>query len=270
MVNVSHEMLNIPSLLSHQMKVVVDMSSLDLALVAIMMCILRFFRYRHESETTEPKRVEAQPVESRSQSPPQIPPFKLYITPPSTPVKEHPKRESGEVSSSETAVSHQAEMENKESSSSPRSFPLSRQSSKKAEDAAPPTPPPSVRSKKSIRSSASTKSDATGKHIQRRSTQEDSAFNSFKRLCEAHGLLKRPAGLGEHDVIDGINDEATLLRFFYAKQCDVSVAHRQLKEASLAREVNQLCSFYERIDLHAYEETRNLASSLAYSDQTKN
>lgn len=47
-------------------------------------------------------------------------------------------------------------------------------------------------------------------------------------------------------------------RFFYAKQCDVSVAHRQFKEASVAREVNQLCSFYDNIDVYAYEETRNL------------
>ena len=59
--------------------------------------------------------------------------------------------------------------------------------------------------------------------------------------------------------------DTTTRRFFYAKQCDVSVAHRQFKEASLAREVNQLCSFYESIDVHAYEETRNLVSSLAYS-----
>lgn len=209
MATISHEMLNIPLSLSHQMKVVVDMSSLDLALVAIMMCILRFFRYRHAaSKVTEPTRVEAPPVESKSQSPPQIPPFKLCITPPSTPVKEHPNRKSGE--SSDTAVSHHAEMENGEPSSSPRSFPLSRQSSKKVEDAAPPSPPPSLSSQKSIKSSASKKSDTAGKPVKRRSTQEDSAFNSFKRLCEAHGLLKRPAGLGEHDVVDGINDEDTL------------------------------------------------------------
>lgn len=209
MVKISHEMLNIPSALGRPMKVVVDMSSLDLALVAITMCILRFFRYRHaESKVTEQKRIERQPVESKSQSPPQIPPFKMHITPPSTPVKEYTKRESRE--SSETAVSHSTETGEKEPSSSPRSFPLSRQSSKKAEDAVPPSPPPSSSSKNSIKSSGSTKSDAADKAVKRRSTQEDSAFNSFKRLCKAHGLLKRPAGLGEHDVVDGINDEDTL------------------------------------------------------------
>ena len=211
MLIVFHELLNIPPSLCQPMKVAVDMSSLDLALVAIVICLLRFFKYRYEAKPVETRRVEPHPVESKSPSPPPVPPFKLYITPPSTPVKEHPSRDSADVSSSETAVSRQPEVEKKMPSSSSRSFPLDRQSSKKTQEAAPPSPPPSENSKKSIKSSASTKSGATGKPIERRSTQEDSAFNSFKRLCEAHGLLQRPAGLGEHDVVDGINDEATLL-----------------------------------------------------------
>lgn len=59
--------------------------------------------------------------------------------------------------------------------------------------------------------------------------------------------------------VDSVHTSAR--RFFYAKQRDVSVAHSQFKEASLAREINQLCSFYEKIDVHAYEETRNLVCS---------
>lgn len=47
------------------------------------------------------------------------------------------------------------------------------------------------------------------------------------------------------------------------------MAHRQFKEASLAREVNQLCSFYDEIDVHAYEETRNLVNPLAHPDCKK-
>ena len=211
MVKISHEISKILPSLSQPMRVVVDMSSLDLALVTIMMCLLRSFRYRFKAKPAEQERVEPQPVESKSESPPPIPPFKLYITPPSTPVKEHPNRDSADVSSSDTAVSRQVEIEKKASSSSPRSFPLNRQSSKKAHEAASPGPPPSMSSKKSIKSSASTKMDTAGMPIERRSTLEDSAFDSFKRLCEVHGLLKRPAGLGEHDVVDGINDEPTLL-----------------------------------------------------------
>lgn len=208
-------MLNISSSLNHPMKVIVDMSSLDLAIVALMMCILRYLRHKQEPGIRKPERVEPQLAETKSRSPPQTPPFKLHITPPTTPLKEHLNRESGDVSSSETAVSRPAGMGKRDSSSSPRSFPLSTQSSKKAENAAMPSPPPSVSSQKSIKSSASTKSDTADNPIKRRSTQEDSAFNSFKRLCEAHHLLKRPAGLGEHDVVDGINDEATLLYFAF-------------------------------------------------------
>ena len=217
MVRISHETLSLPPLLSQQMKVVVDMSSLDLALVALAMFLFRFLRHKYESHPVEANRVHSQPVESTSQGPLPIPPFKLYVTPPSTPVKEHPNRNSADLSSSETAVSHHVETEKGAPSSPARSFPLDRQSSKKAQGAAPPSPPPSVssnksnRSNKSNKSSASTKNDMAGEPIQRRSTQEDSAFNSFKRLCDVHGLLKRPEGLGEHDVIDGINDEATLL-----------------------------------------------------------
>lgn len=210
-VKLSHATLNIPPSLVQPMKVVIDMSSLDLAFVTIMMCLLRFLRYKYDSNPVEPKRVEPQPVESKTQSPPPIPPFKLYITPPSTPMKEHPNRDSAGGSSSETAVSPKVEADKKAPSSSPRSFPLNRQSSKKSQDVAPPSPPPFVSSKKSIKSSKSSRGDRASKPIKRRSTQEDSAFNSFRRLCDAHGLLKRSTGLGEYDVVDGINDEATLL-----------------------------------------------------------
>ena len=211
MVSIFHETLRRSLLLNQPMKIIVDMSSLDLALVALMMFLFRFIRYRYESHPVASTQVEPQPVESRPQDPPPIPPFKLYVTPPSTPVKEHTNRNSADISSSETAVSHQVGLEKRESSSSSRSFPLNGHSGQKAKGAAPPSAPPSVTSNKSNRSSASTKSDAAGESIQRRSTQEDSAFNSFKRLCDVHGLLKRPTGLGEQDVIDGINDEATLL-----------------------------------------------------------
>ena len=214
MVRISHETLSVPPLLSQQMKVVVDMSSLDLALVAFVMCLFRFLRHRYESHPVETNQVHSQTVHSTSQDPPPVPPFKLYVTPPSTPTEAHPTRNSADLSSSETAVSHHVETEKGAPSSSPRSFPLDRQSSKKTEGAAPPSPPPSVSSDKSNRSNksnASTKNDTAGEPIQKRSTQEDSAFNSFKRLCDVHGLLKRPEGLREHDVIDGINDEATLL-----------------------------------------------------------
>ena len=44
----------------------------------------------------------------------------------------------------------------------------------------------------------------------RQSQPEDPGFSSFKETCSTQGLLRRPTGIGEHDVCDGINDEATL------------------------------------------------------------
>jgi len=58
--------------------------------------------------------------------------------------------------------------------------------------------------------SSSNGSAAPSSQLSKGSTQEEVAFGAFKRLCAIHGLLKRPVGTGEHDVCDGINDEATL------------------------------------------------------------
>ena len=49
-------------------------------------------------------------------------------------------------------------------------------------------------------------------------------------------------------------------RFFDARKCDVGAADSQFKEACLAREVNQLNSFYENIGVEEFEETRRLVS----------
>ena len=44
----------------------------------------------------------------------------------------------------------------------------------------------------------------------RQSEEEDTGFGSFRKVCSKEGLLRRPTGIGEHDVCDGINDDATL------------------------------------------------------------
>ena len=141
-----------------------------------------------------------------------------------------------------------------------------------------------------MKSSASIRSDTAGKPIKRRSTQEDSAFNSFKRLCEAHGLLKRPVGLASmmelmesmmrlpfctclvpsFRIIPGFT---VLIRVPDGSSMPNNASLRSPPTVQggspLAREVNRLCSFYERIDVHAYEETRSLVSSPAHPDSTR-
>lgn len=43
----------------------------------------------------------------------------------------------------------------------------------------------------------------------------DPGFGSFKKICSTDGLLRRPTGISEHDICDGINDEATLQYVFH-------------------------------------------------------
>jgi hypothetical protein len=40
---------------------------------------------------------------------------------------------------------------------------------------------------------------------------EAAAICAFRKMCAEAGLLQRPPELGEEDVLDGINDEVTLL-----------------------------------------------------------
>ena len=58
--------------------------------------------------------------------------------------------------------------------------------------------------------SLSSGSNGHGSRPSRRSQPEDPGFSSFKKICSTEGMLRRPKGIGEHDVCDGINDEATL------------------------------------------------------------
>ncbi|MCJ1479454.1 hypothetical protein MMC13_008140 [Lambiella insularis] len=166
---------------------------------------------------------------------------------------------------------------------------ISRKSSTKTEEHSPLPPVPSRRTAARTRSktptastarrdsslnlttSMSNESDTNNTGLTRWSPQEEAAFTSFQKLCSTHGLLKRPSGIGEHDVCDGINDQATLRynTLHYGGQTmvfhsimsntympDDSSSH--FKEAWDSREAHQLCTFYEKINVHDFEETRNL------------
>ena len=37
------------------------------------------------------------------------------------------------------------------------------------------------------------------------------AYKEFRKRCGDSGLLEKPAGLGESDVPDGVNDDVTIL-----------------------------------------------------------
>lgn len=45
----------------------------------------------------------------------------------------------------------------------------------------------------------------------RLTSQQRRSLDDFVKLCERNGLLQRPDELQPDDVVDGLNDEATLL-----------------------------------------------------------
>lgn len=106
--------------------------------------------------------------------------------------------------------------------------------------------------------SVSNTTEEENKCSHRLSEAEDTDFSLLKNICSREGLLRRPTGIGEHDVCDGINDDATLRRFFDARKHDVSAAHKQFKEAWDARETRNLSTFYERFGIAEFQETKDL------------
>ena len=58
--------------------------------------------------------------------------------------------------------------------------------------------------------SVSNTTEEENKRSHRQSEAEDTDFGLLKNICSREGLLRLPTGIGEHDVCDGINDDATL------------------------------------------------------------
>ncbi|KAK4215714.1 CRAL-TRIO domain-containing protein [Rhypophila decipiens] len=88
--------------------------------------------------------------------------------------------------------------------------------------------------------------------------QEQLAFDGLKRLCEARGLTKRPAGLAKEDVSDGLNDDATLLRFLKARQFSIDAAMEQFQESWAIRTSVDAIRGYDTIDVDIFESIRHM------------
>ncbi|KAF2111067.1 putative phosphatidylinositol/phosphatidylcholine transfer protein [Lophiotrema nucula] len=87
---------------------------------------------------------------------------------------------------------------------------------------------------------------------------QSAAFKEFQDLCREKGILERPAGLEQHDVADGLTDDATLMRFFIARNKDSDAAFQQLKEAFETRKTVNDIAIHQNIDVDIYESTRPL------------
>ncbi|KAM7217589.1 CRAL/TRIO domain protein [Rhypophila decipiens] len=88
--------------------------------------------------------------------------------------------------------------------------------------------------------------------------QEQLAFDGLKRLCEARGLTKRPAGLAKEDVCDGLNDDATLLRFLKARQFNINAAMEQFQESWAIRTSVDAIRDYDNIDVDEFESIQHM------------
>ncbi|PYI32729.1 CRAL/TRIO domain-containing protein [Aspergillus indologenus CBS 114.80] len=84
------------------------------------------------------------------------------------------------------------------------------------------------------------------------------ALASFKALCAERGLLDRPQGLQAGDVVDGLTDDLTLLRFLQARKNDPPSALQQYESASRFRADKSIVEVYNTISIDDYEATRKL------------
>ncbi|PYH40160.1 CRAL-TRIO domain-containing protein [Aspergillus saccharolyticus JOP 1030-1] len=89
-------------------------------------------------------------------------------------------------------------------------------------------------------------------------TASAAVLASFKARCAEQGLLDRPQGLQEGDVVDGLTDDLTLLRFLQARQLDPSSALQQFEAAIHFRRDKNLAHIYDTISIQDYEATRQL------------
>ncbi|KAL4961086.1 SEC14 family lipid-binding protein [Aspergillus stella-maris] len=85
---------------------------------------------------------------------------------------------------------------------------------------------------------------------------EASTLATFSEQCSANGLLKRPSGLTDEDVLDGISDETTLLRFLQANSLDPAKALEQFQQSTDYRAKNDAGRLYSTMSVDDFEDTR--------------
>ncbi|KAI1362252.1 CRAL/TRIO domain protein [Xylaria arbuscula] len=88
--------------------------------------------------------------------------------------------------------------------------------------------------------------------------KEQEGLQSFVKQCREAGLLDRPAGLSEEDTLDGLLDDATLLRFLAARSFDAPGALKQFKEAQAIRSSAKTSEAYDSIDIDDFEYLRGI------------
>ncbi|KAJ7290327.1 phosphatidylinositol transfer protein [Mycena rebaudengoi] len=83
------------------------------------------------------------------------------------------------------------------------------------------------------------------------SAEQESRFVEFKQACETDGVYQPGKSRST------LNDVA-LLRFLRARKFEVNDALKQLKESELWRDSNKVDELYDKFDVDAFEEARNV------------
>ncbi|KAF5676553.1 cinnamoyl reductase [Fusarium heterosporum] len=84
------------------------------------------------------------------------------------------------------------------------------------------------------------------------------AFNTLHKQCKDLGLTQRQPGQQYGDVCDGINDDATLMRFLKGREFDPEGALKQYQEAIVIRNDNQVIKAYDTISVQDFEQAREV------------
>ncbi|KAI1817997.1 CRAL/TRIO domain-containing protein [Poronia punctata] len=91
--------------------------------------------------------------------------------------------------------------------------------------------------------------------------EEKQCFEDLLEQCREDGLLAHPEGLSAEDAVDGLADEATLLRFLRGRSFDVAGSFNQFKEARAMRDTFDANAAYDRIDIAEFERLRGVYPS---------
>ncbi|PWY90237.1 CRAL/TRIO domain protein [Aspergillus heteromorphus CBS 117.55] len=84
------------------------------------------------------------------------------------------------------------------------------------------------------------------------------ALAAFRASCAQQGLLTPRDSLADGDVSDGLDDDATLLRFLEARKMDATAALQQFQEATQYRTDKRVLRVYDLISVEDHDETRKL------------
>ncbi|UZP34405.1 hypothetical protein NXS19_002221 [Fusarium pseudograminearum] len=87
---------------------------------------------------------------------------------------------------------------------------------------------------------------------------QQGSFSVLLKFLEERGHLKRPQGLQERDVPDGINDHPTFMRFLQGRGFDPQGALNQYEEAMAIRKDTEAITAYDAISVHEFEEARKM------------